>query len=879
MRLQRRLLEGAFQRLAKHAGKLVAAAIFAAGAGTAAYYVTSVESGPEGALITYPADNATLTTDADGCDNGFHIDVVVRTNAANGTAATLTANGLRVAEASVSAGSVTFPDVQLGSRERHVLVAKVGGARAVSAVTVACAGAVQCRMAGPTWSPEAPALNGAPRWLDGGTGETPPTGHEDLSWIRGAGDRASGAGVPYQLRIEGLTSAAVASTIEAYVDGTKVGQTSRATGGTRMVMQGVHVPENDGDHSVYLKCLDPSGAIGFSTRALFDVDTQSPQLAVLTPQDGVPGATPGGKLRVCASTTSADALDLSEDLRDARQNLCVAIGTSAPTCAAMTVGGAAAYWESIGQPVPAPGSLCDGAVSCQCDRPCPARWECTVDSLTGCETLEKVVACRDGQEGGYDPISQVEICTSEAGTEYVGTPISPGGCPEGTTLVPVGTPSVPAAGYCQADYECRTPGGDVVDKPRIYQYVSGAVNPTWGTGPYAGDPQCLLCKTTWICPYSYTAERDGGCITRHITKVDGTTLDETHCVRTSRCAPAGCDGCPVGTTITPGTGIAYTCVDGADVIYRKTIPCADDATVVWTDGCYECSVGGTVTATGCVAVHTVQVDGACRACEYQLAGGGTSTTPWQCPQCNDNTRTGDGACVELDCPGPGEFDLHVSLYDGARNATSRTIQAVRCVGAPGPSVEIVDPIGGSRLELAADISRRVLAATTTHAPRRDSDPDTPGAQYTVVACTDATVGSTARLYTGLATSALTQHAEATVTTPESTCHYAKPNEARFAAVTLPESREDGLGRITIPTRIRVDVTEGANVGSSPVVDLWVDSTLPTVALEGPIGCGATLSEAGAYPLRIRSSALPVTVTITNSQGTQVYTGIEAEPGL
>jgi len=315
-------------------------------------------------------------------------------------------------------------------------------------------------------------------------------------------------------------------------------------------------------------------------------------------------------------------------------------------------------------------------------------------------------------------------------------------------------------------------------------------------------------------------------------------------------------------------------------VSREAIPCLSDAGITWDAGCYECEVAGDAAGAGCVAEHEVQVDGGCRACEYQLADGGTSTTPWQCPQCTDLTKTPNGACVELDCPGPAPFDLRVSVYDGVRNVTTRTIQGVSCNGATGPSVEIIDPIGGSRLEVAADINKRVLVNA---GPRRDEDLGTAGAQYTVLACTNADVGSTATLYAGRAGETLAQTATTTVTAADAgaeVCPSYRPFEARFTGATLPESWVDGLGRLKTATRLRVDVDGGeAGVGTSPVVDLWVDSTLPELALEGPVGCGATLPEAGTYPLRVRSSALPVTVTVTNSQGTQTYMGLGHEPEM
>jgi hypothetical protein len=883
--MQRRLLEGPFQRLKKHAAKLIAATLFLAGAGTGLYYVTGVDSGPVGAVIVAPADNSTHTTDADGCANGFTTDVVVRTSAPDGTDAVLTADGLRVAEASVSGGAVTFPSVMLGTRGKHVLVAQVADARAVSTLTVACEGHPTCRMLGPTWAPDTPGLNGNPRGYDAGAdSEADPW----VTWTSQGGDRTSSAGSPYQYRIDLLTGVGAGSVVEVYVDGSKTGIAPRPTGGTQMQIHGVPIGSDDGDHSVYLRCVGTDGSVGFSTRALVSADTKPPQLTTLTPKSDDRMTVADGKMRVCVSSTSADALGLSAKLGEAKSNLCVAVGTSTPTCVAMTTGGAAPYWTARDAAVPDTTSLCDGAVSCTCDTPCPSRHECTVNSLTGCETLEKVEACRDGQDGGYDPLSQTEICTSEEGTFFYGSAdegseaavLSTGGCPEGTSVVPVGEPFVDTAGYCRATYECQGPGATVHDRVGIMKSVAGTVNPQWAVGPYTGDPLCLRCNTTWICPYSYTAERDGGCLTRHVTRVDGTTKDVNKCDRSYRCAPAGCDGCPTGTTVTPGTKTAYSCVqaDGG-VVHRKAIPCLSDAGVTWDAGCYACVVAGDAAGSGCVAEHEVQVDGGCRACEYQLDDGGTSTTPWQCPQCVDNAQTPNGACVEVECPGPAPFDLRVSVYDGVRNATTRTIQGVSCAGATGPSVEIIDPIGGSRLEVMADLAKRVLVNA---GPRRDENLAAPGAQYTVIACTNAPLGSSATLHAGKAGETLAQVATTTVVAADagaSACPLHRPYAARLAGATLPDSWVDGLGRLKTATRLRVDVDGAdAGVGASPVVDLWVDSTLPEVAIDDPL-CGTTLPEAGTYPLRIRSSALPVTVTVTNSQGTQTYMGLSAEPEM
>jgi len=600
----RSFLTTPFQRLQKHASILVAATVALAGAATGVYYVSSVDSTGVGALILQPADESTWTTDFDGCANGFTTDVTVQTNAVDGTEATLAANGLRVAETTVAAGRAVFPGVMLGTKDRHVLVVKIQGARAVSAINVDCG--IQCRMLGPTWSPDTPGLNGNPHELDAGANT------QDSTWTKwGGGDRVSSPGSPYQYRINGQTSAPVGSTIEVLVDDAKIGETVRPTGGDWFTIHGVPIGTDDGDHSVYLRCVDGE-QLGFSTRSLVNVDTKPPQLTTLSPTESKSTVT-GGTIRVCASTTSSDALDLSPDLKSAKENLCAAVGTSSPVCVPAVSSGASSFWTSSGEEPPAPSSVCGGDISC----PCPS-----------------------------DPL---------------------------------------------------------------------------------------------------------------IT-------------------------------------------------------------------------------------------------------------------CTDNTQSPNGACLDLPCPGPGYFDIRVSLYDGVRNSTTKTIQGARCRELTGPTIQIVDPIGGSPLELAADISRRVLAYTSLHAPRRDTNPSKDGAQYTVVACTDAAAGSSAKLFTGRMGHDLTETATSVVTDVQTVC---PSNEVQFVGATLPESYEDGLGRLDSPTRLRVDILGN----SSPYVDVWVDTTLPEISLVGPPSCGGTLPEAGTYQVEVRTNALPVTLTVQNANGTQTYIGLGHEPQL
>jgi hypothetical protein len=99
----------------------------------------------------------------------------------------------------------------------------------------------------------------------------------------------------------------------------------------------------------------------------------------------------------------------------------------------------------------------------------------------------------------------------------------------------------------------------------------------------------------------------------------------------------------------------------------------------------------------------------------------------------------------------------------------------------------------------------------------------------------------------------------------------------FASATIPESGEDGLGRLSLPTDLRVDMA-GADGGtaSSPLVSLWVDTTPPAFAFEGNV-CGQTFPQDAAPNVRVRTNTLPVTVKITTEQGTSSDTITEFAP--
>ena len=744
-----RLRNVPWARFRENSGKLVAATLFT---GTAAglYFLTPTEGGAIGATILEPHDNATLTAADDAnhnCADGFQTSIWIRTNAPDGTPVQITSNGLLVASTMAVGHEVLVSGVQLGSSEDHVLLAQVGPTRAFSSVHVACAGAPKCRMLGPTWSPEHPRLNTRRRGFDFDAGAD---GGDASGWVRiGGGDRSSANGSPYQFSVDLETGLERGGRIEPFVDGASQGAATKTTAGSQDRIDAVPMP-GDGQHTLAIKCTQGS-AVGFSTRAIVTVDTSPAQLQPLTVGEGYhfPAALilPGGKIRVCASSVSADAIDLPADMGEARTNFCASIGTSSPTCAAMAASGAdPAYADAA---LPEGGSLCDGAASCMCPN---FSW------------------CFPGQDAAVN--TQTGSVTCYAGSTAVETnnPLMCSGCPSGTTLTPT-----------TGDFfNCMLPDGG---KPWVGQ---------------------------------------AGCV---------------------------------------GQGSA-TLPDGASVGLNTT----------WDAGCFSCPNDG---GAACLLPWNAGIDGGCRECQYVQPDGAVRRTGWQCPWCDDTTRSRSGACVELACPGPAAFALRLSLYDSSRNLTTKLLQGVTCE-VPGPSIEIVDPAGGSLLDILEDIGKRVLAASTTVAPRRDVDPNTPGAQFNVVACTDAPPGSSAELLAGPAGGLLTRIATATVLAPDAAgvcgTSDSKIRQIRFAAATLPESGEDGLGRLRTPTRLRAAVTVGSTVGIAPDVDLWVDSTPPAISWK-PGFCGqhfpsVDAAAAAARKARANTNTLPVTVEVVNDDGTR-----------
>ena len=229
--------------------------------------------------------------------------------------------------------------------------------------------------------------------------------------------------------------------------------------------------------------------------------------------------------------------------------------------------------------------------------------------------------------------------------------------------------------------------------------------------------------------------------------------------------------------------------------------------------------------------------------------------------------TGNGGCVDITCPGGAAFDINVTLTDDAGNPTTATVKGVTCASNL-PSVQIIDPIDGT----GTDVNTHILAASM-NTTRVDQDGSTPGAQYTVVACTD-TQGGSAQLMAGLAggtLSALGSAVTVATATAADNCPSGLGYVAKFTNVTIPKSSENADGSLKTATELRVDVTAPSSAqGSSPAVDAWVDPVAPSIGPWSPNPlCGKLIT--GTSPvtqnLTLTSTVAPVSGTITNNGNT------------
>lgn len=247
------------------------------------------------------------------------------------------------------------------------------------------------------------------------------------------------------------------------------------------------------------------------------------------------------------------------------------------------------------------------------------------------------------------------------------------------------------------------------------------------------------------------------------------------------------------------------------------------------------------------------------------------------PVCVPAIGTDSGApCVTMTCKDRVPFDLKVTLGDLAGNPSQATVQGVSCTSEL-PGVAIVNPVDGT----GADINTHILAASST-TTRKDEDAGKLGAQFTVVACTDVPNGPMTLL--GALKGETPQSLGTTTSTPalvSDNCPTGKPYVGKFVGATLPESEEATLGSLTNPTELTVTVSDQSTIGTSPAVDVWVDSVLPSINqyIPNPL-CGSLIQSAVPVtrPITLLTSSVPVLATVTNN-GTPVnYSAATADIG-
>ncbi len=232
----------------------------------------------------------------------------------------------------------------------------------------------------------------------------------------------------------------------------------------------------------------------------------------------------------------------------------------------------------------------------------------------------------------------------------------------------------------------------------------------------------------------------------------------------------------------------------------------------------------------------------------------------------------NGGCVSVTCPGGAGFDLNLTLSDAAGNKVAQTLQNVKCASTL-PSVQIITPTPS----VTNDPSTNILAATAPQS-LKDADAGTPGAQFTVVACTD-TAGASAQLLSGLAGGTLSVVASGATAVPAQVsdgCPNNLGNVIRFTNARLTESSVLADGSLNKATELRVAVTapsSAANTSGATLV--WVDSTPPIITSFLPNDICArqenTAAPPALVPLTLKSPAgQPLTLHVTHNSVTTDY---------
>ena len=229
------------------------------------------------------------------------------------------------------------------------------------------------------------------------------------------------------------------------------------------------------------------------------------------------------------------------------------------------------------------------------------------------------------------------------------------------------------------------------------------------------------------------------------------------------------------------------------------------------------------------------------------------------------TATNTDTCVNVACTSSTPVDLTVTLNDAAGNATTKTISQISCATAL-PGVQIVSPTSDSTP--FGDPTKHLLASSSLNA-LKDQDGVTPGAQWTVIACADK--AGMATLFGGSMGGTLTSLAGPVPTmaaVPADQCPNGYSQAAHFTSASLPDSQEDTDGTLLSATELRVDVTTATSAtGSSPLVDLWIDSSAPNVqqSIPNPL-CGLVHQGMTAWSTALRLLATTPTVTLTVTHG-------------
>jgi hypothetical protein len=238
------------------------------------------------------------------------------------------------------------------------------------------------------------------------------------------------------------------------------------------------------------------------------------------------------------------------------------------------------------------------------------------------------------------------------------------------------------------------------------------------------------------------------------------------------------------------------------------------------------------------------------------------------PICAAATTVGVDTCVNVPCTGSAAFNINVTLTDAAGNPTTQVISGVTC-SATTPTVAIISPVTDA--PLFNDPSRHLLAANAPQ-PFRDQNGAVAGAQTDVIAC--ASRAGNARLFAGHAGDPTLAQVGGTVVTSMAGqldgCG-SLGFVVKFLGVTLPESLMNANGSLATSTRLSVDVTDvSSSTGVSPSLDLWVDTTPPTISLTSPVGlCGSFHQASNTFDTSIvlATDTPNVSLTVTNG-GTQ-----------